>query len=367
MKNIQDSIRTYLMDKGELKYRIKIQEQKETKLTIFSQKNLIGLSLNLATRLLRNKLHIPKLKRSMVSLVSNEDISTEYFNKFNKAFHVSTKLEGNRFKDVKREGPVIFYANHPFSGVDVFALAAEIKKVRPDVKVLVASFLEHFPGAKKHFFVINVLTGKKHKNKNKKVYEEINQHIKNGKALLVFPAGSVSTWRDKNRVYAIDPEWKEGFLRFGGASADTDLVPVFIEGQPSDRYLRLREKYTSLSNFYILREFADQIGSTMTFHTGMPIPLKSLNDFQSSDQLNYLRAKLYSMGTAYFKLTNRIETKLNYSYCWKNPLITLIESDIMRFIEMSTASKLHLAPVQLQKEQNKIKIRMENRKNYLSK
>ncbi len=323
----------YLMKKAVIDVKV-TEHNGNKKLKIFTEDNYIGRILNKVSLLFNNKLGLEKLKYAIDRLQTSLAKSDRpYFEQFISSFRIKTKVVNGDFSKVKKTGPVVFYANHPLSGGDVFALMSEIEKVRPDVKVVVASFLESIPGLKNEAFVVNVLKGEEAKKYNKKMIEVINSHVREGKALLIFPAGSVSAWTPDNKIYAQDPIWKKGFIKFGEQSDDTTYHPIFVEGEPSEDYLKLREKSVNLSNAYIFKELSNQINSTLSFHLGNGIKLNKLKSFSYSEQISYFRGKLYNLGTNYFHRSKGHEKVINNEYSKEAPLVKKESFYIMKWID----------------------------------
>lgn len=333
LKRIANPINKYVMTKAILDFKVKVRNTRRHKLFIFTKRNGVGILLNMISSLFKKTLQTTKLGNALVHFQQNLDPTKQYFQQFVKAFNITTKTLGESFSDINKKGPLVIYANHPFSGIDGFALASEIEKVRPDVKVLAASFLENFPGLKDNAFIIKVIKRRKFIEENKKVYEAVNKHIRDGKALLIFPAGIVSSWSPDNCVYAIDGPWKNGFIRFGANSKLTQFLPVFIHGEPSLAYLKLRLKSRLLSNFFVIREFANQINTSMSFYLGKSIAIKQLETLNQSEKISYLRAKLYELGTSYFWGVKGRKQHLGVNYSLLAPLLTIFENRLLSLLD----------------------------------
>ena len=342
LKKSNQAIRRYVLSKAILQFKLKSKNKSKHKLTLFSNANSIGILLNFIAFLFQRTLKIHLLKTAFTNFQKNLESKQSYFLKLKEAFKLELNTFGHSLEKINSKGPVIFYANHPFSGMDAFALAAEIERFRPDIKVLAASYLQHFPGFKAKSFIINVQDKVKFKAQNKKVYSAVNDHIRQGKALLIFPAGDVSELSKNNSLYAMDPPWLEGFIRFGMQSVHTKFIPIFIQGEPSKRYLNLRLKAKTLSNFYVLHEFANRINRKMNFIAGKSIPLNDLEGLDIQEKIMYLRAKLYGLGSSYYKSLNG--NKLIEEHCPKFPLLKQMESSLLQAVDAALL-KRELAPI----------------------
>ena len=328
----------YVLARAKLEYRLKEYRNGKHRLFIFTRKNAVGVLLNSLFFIFQRPLKMKSLKNAMIRISKNQCKKLHYFEKLTEGFEINSTLNGHRLNKIPKKGPLIFYANHPFSGMDVFTLAAELIKVRPDLKILTASYLANFPGFKNWAFIIDVGADQKKKEKNKKVYLEINEHIRQGKSLLIFPAGYVSSWEGNNKFYAIDPPWKEGIIRFGQNAPDTSFIPVYIEGEPSKTFLKFHYRAKIMSNIYVIREFSNHMKTKMHFHFGHPINIKELADLNTEEKLGYLRATLYKMGTSYFTRTYGLKKSISPLHCKLFPYLTRFESDLMQL--MNTRPKL---------------------------
>jgi len=268
---------------------------KKGKFTLFCRKSFIGTVFNFVARFFAKTLHLNELGMAYERMQRDYDPSKRYFEQFVRAFQLTINVNRVQLASINNQSPVIFYANHPLSGIDAFAIASELEKIRDDIKVVAASYLASIPGIKDNAFIMNMGKSRKTKIKNRPILDEINKHIKEGKSLLIFPSGSVSRWFGKDKTYAIDPPWKKGIIHFGNQSKNTKYIPIFVNGEPSRKYLKLRQWSTFLSNFYVFREFARQIGSELHFKLGEEINKSDLLHLNMKEKLMHLRSKIYEM------------------------------------------------------------------------
>ena len=323
------SIKNYILSRIEMEFRIKNVADERIRLHIFNHSKGLGKLLNALIYVFRKSMKIKELKGALTKMSPNQEPVRAYFNHVCSAFGILPKLTTPFDVSIPEKGPVIFYANHPFSGMDVFGIASVIEKFRPDLKVLAASYLAKFPGFKNNGFIIDTVNKDKWKERNKMVYEAINTHVQSGKALLIFPAGLVSCWSKTNKIFAMDPPWKHGLISFAAQVPETRFIPIFIEGEPSPGFLKMHLKARLLSNFLIIREFANQINTKMNFSFGKSIVFSELEELNMADKISYLRAHLYALGTKYFYKAKGLQMAISPEYCHKSPLLTKWESSLL--------------------------------------
>jgi len=120
----------------------------------------------------------------------------------------------------------------------------------------------------------------------------------------MFPAGTVSRWSEDNTHMAMDPAWKIGIAKMAEQSPDTILKPIFVEAEPTAEYLKLRQKSPALSDAYIFREIALNIGREIDLVFGENISFSLLKGLRDEQKILYLRGRLHLLGTSFFKSKN---------------------------------------------------------------
>ena len=84
----------------------------------------------------------------------------------------------------------------------------------------------------------------------------------------------------KRSLFCVDTEWKKGFIKFGELHEDTDYYPVFVESEPSQTHLKLRNISKHLGNAYVFRELTNLVGTTAIINIGNPIKLSILSHLE---------------------------------------------------------------------------------------
>ncbi len=123
-------------------------------------------------------------------------------------------------------GPLVVTSNHPLSGVDGMLVASFLKKVRPDVKVLMTTALSEIPLLKDHAFFINMA------KPEKRTLIEMMKWVSDGHALMIFPSGRVSNrdgWKEKT---SHEQEWLTGAAGIA-ARSHAQALPIYVGGAPT--------------------------------------------------------------------------------------------------------------------------------------
>jgi putative hemolysin len=137
------------------------------------------------------------------------------------------------------EGPLIVMSNHPFGGVDSFAIIALLEDIRPKGwKTLSNELLAAIEGIGPHVLPVDPIgenpeVTRANRSSIRNAYASLNR----GGTLLFFAAGRVSMWsKELNAI--CDRTWSEHGLRLG-QKAGASCVVLHIPGQNSKRFLRV--------------------------------------------------------------------------------------------------------------------------------
>lgn len=196
---------------------------------------------------------------------------------------------------IPRTGGLVFVANHPYGAIDGLALVKTLGKVRPDLKVMANFLLTRLEPLKDRFIGVNpfeTLTARSSFQGMRQAME----HVKNGGALAVFPAGEVSSWRNELKAIS-DPRWKTPVVKLA-QHMEVPVVPVWFDGTNSMVFHVLGMINPSLRTLRLPNEMMRMRGRSVRMRIGKPIPPKDIAAFGSTDQLaRFLRARTYALGS----------------------------------------------------------------------
>lgn len=206
-------------------------------------------------------------------------------------FGVKTELHG--IEHMRRNGGVIYAANHPLGGLDGLAMMHELGKYRKDLKFMANDIVANIKQLRPLFIPVN-----KHGSQDRDILNIFNETLESEQAFVVFPAGLVS----RKQPHGIqDLEWKKTFIS-QARRFKKDVVPVFIEGRNSHFFYNLARirKWlginANIEMFYLVDEMFAQKSKTIRIHLGDPI---SWNTFDKSKTdkawAAELRQKVYQL------------------------------------------------------------------------
>lgn len=198
---------------------------------------------------------------------------------------------------IPAEGPVVVVANHPYGLVDGFGLCWLIHQVRPDFRLLINAVLVQAPETKQVMLPIDFSGTDEARAINLRTREAARRYLAAGGAVLVFPAGGISTAPDRlGRRPAMDAPWGA----FAGQMMHRSrcpVVPIYFQGQNS----RLFQMASHVSNTLRLALIAGEVqrrhGAEVGVTIGAPIPYSELAPIRSHAILaRELCRRTYALG-----------------------------------------------------------------------
>ena len=205
---------------------------------------------------------------------------------------------GEKLQDgIPKSGPLVIASNHPFGGIEGVILCLLIGQIRPDLKVLANQGLKLFPELSDYFIFTNPLSERDPKN-TPSIRASI-KHVKQGNALLIFPAGRVSYYhKDKGRIS--EHTWNRVIGKLVTIT-DSQYIPIFVSGQNSPLFYRLGRIYFRLRMFMLARELLNKTDARVTVSCGSPVKA-SLFKGSNAEQIAALcRAQSYCQDPSWYK------------------------------------------------------------------
>ncbi|NVK25667.1 MAG: lysophospholipid acyltransferase family protein [Gammaproteobacteria bacterium] len=165
-------------------------------------------------------------------------------------FEFNSLVNDRELFNIPDEGKVVAIANHPIGSLDGLALLKLFSKIRPDVKVVANELLWTIKPLRSMLLPVNNMAG----NTPKENMRAIEEHVENGGALLIFPAGEVSRLSPKG---VMDGKWRSGFLRFA-KKTKAPVLPLHIDGKNSIFFYALSLLAKPISTLWLIDEMFKQ-------------------------------------------------------------------------------------------------------------
>ncbi len=248
---------------------------------------------------------------------------------------IDYKIETGSLSHIPATGAVVVVANHPLGGVEGVILAEVLMQVRSDVKVLANHHLKRVNELDQLFIGVDVFEGKKAVSHNIKAMKEAHQHLAESGLLLVFPAGEVSTYDNKQLK---DKKWSHSVAKFIAKSGAL-TVPIFVGGHNSDAFYLAGRVHPILRTLMLGRELLNKNEQQVEISIGEPIHYNELKRLDSDREVvNYLRLNTYLMA---HKPSDVQGPKNNESHDHYHTIIRAIDPELLvKEIKTLTRDKL---------------------------
>ncbi len=193
----------------------------------------------------------------------------------------------DRLAMVPEQGPLLIVANHPLGGLEGVAIARLLINRRPDLRILANALLRRIPELADLFIGVDVLSSNA-TQQNLAGIRQAHNHLDNGGALLIFPAGVVATFEPGQRVIT-DRPWN----RIAGQLARRHrcaCLPIHVGGLNSWYFYAVGLIHRRLRTVLLPRQLINKWGRRLPLSVGSCIPAQELDVFQSPRAMTeYLR------------------------------------------------------------------------------
>jgi putative hemolysin len=239
----------------------------------------------------------PRLQRMYDDYCSTYLGSGDFWQSAVEYLRLSVRFEESRLKAIPAEGPLIIVANHPFGVLDGIAVGHITSQVRPDFKLMAHAALGRAEPLRPFLIPIEFDGASSAVRSNVESKRNALAHLKDGGALVIFPAGRVST---AENVFgrATDAPWK----LFAGkliAHSEATVVPIFFEGQNRFLFHFVSRFSEALREALLMREVVRRIGDEVRAHIGAPIGAEELGGGTDRQALlDDLRQLVYALDPA---------------------------------------------------------------------
>lgn len=206
-------------------------------------------------------------------------------------FEVSYSCRDNEKERIPSNGRVVIIANHPVGSLDGLALLKLISEVRDDVKVVANEMLMAFEPLHELLLPVNNMQG----GTPKACLVNIDKHLQNEGALIVFPAGEVSRLRPQG---VRDTVWHKGFLRMA-TKAQAPILPIKVTAKNSATFYGMSMIYKPLSTMFLVKEMFKQRCNHFPMRIGELIAHQTYanNGIHINQQVKLFKKHLYRIGT----------------------------------------------------------------------
>ena len=226
-----------------------------------------------------------KIQRWHTNAISKDDFK-DYLGEVLKQMHINIEEIGNL--NIPESGGCIFVANHPTGLLEVIVWLYTILSVRSDLKMMANNWFDFVEVAQDVIISVNPFEGKESSKQNIKSYKTAKNHLANGGALMLFPAGEVAHWNWQS-MGVEDPAWKKSILSLSKRTG-APIIPCYSASKNSLLFNIVGNIHPRLRTLMLAREFTTKQKKTIRIATNTQVDDKFLEKFSTdSKKMAFLR------------------------------------------------------------------------------
>ena len=235
----------------------------------------------------------PKLKRMYVHNQRFPRSGEDFWQAAVRSLELDVRYDAHALAAVPKTGPVVFVANGVLDGI---AMAWLVSKVRPDFLILTHIVLTRAPEAAGFILPVDFSGAEGAEKTNLASRAAARAHLARGGAVVVFPAGAISTTPDKLGLKpAVDGRWQPFVSQLIQRSKAT-VVPIWFGGQNSRLFQIASHVSQTIRLSLIFHEVKARIGAALPVGIGAPIPFASIAAIRDRQALaDDLRERVYAL------------------------------------------------------------------------
>ena len=192
---------------------------------------------------------------------------------------------------IPANGPLVIVSNHPYGVLDGLSLCYAVSLIRQDFKFLAHSTFQKIPELEPFVLPVDFDGASSALRSNIETKKAAQKHVREGGAVVIFPAGRVSTAKTPFGN-ATDAEWKlfcGSLIQRSGAR----VVPVYFAGQNSWLFHLASRLGEAMREALLVHEIVRRMNTEVHAVVGDIIEFAQLEEFDNKrDMLNFLRLSL---------------------------------------------------------------------------
>jgi putative hemolysin len=223
----------------------------------------------------------------------------EFFTALLGDLQIKFEIPEEDLRRIPKSGAFITVSNHPLGGIDGILLLKLLIENRPDYKIIANFLLQRIEPMKPFIMPVNPFEDRKDKKSSITGLKNALEHLRDGNALGVFPAGEVSTYKDGRLI--VDKPWEESAIKLI-QKARVPVIPIYFHARNSRFFYLLSKLNSKFRTAKLPSEVLSQKGRVIKVRIGKPIPVKDLEEYDNTqDFCDFIRKKTYMLANPFEK------------------------------------------------------------------
>ena len=212
--------------------------------------------------------------------------------KYIELLNIKIEAAQEELANIPKSGPLVFVSNHPTGTLDGLVLIHLLSKVRPDVKFMGNMLLSRLEPLKEFFIEVNPFDS--HSAQNVGGIRASMEHVRKGGALVIFPAGEISTYKHPFAQIK-DKPWSTSVLKFI-KKLSVSIIPIHITAHNSRMFHLCGMVHPLLRTAMIPHETTNKQDAEVRVRVGSVIQPRRQSEFDTVELFGkYLRTNVYSL------------------------------------------------------------------------
>ena len=228
-----------------------------------------------------------KLIKIYQKIIDQDDTGLSFWDRAVAHLDLQIKINGYPLELIPKSGSLLIIANHPFGQIDGLVLGYLLEKIRPDFKLIAWDILNASSYFKEIILPISFKDEYASKKNNFLTMRDSIHHLKQGKAIAIFPAGKTAlskSFLGKAR----DAQWKKFTSKIVKATG-TPVLPVFFHGQNSRLFQIIGNFNLTLKLSMFFHEICNMIGKDVYLTIGSILNWADYgSDMDENDLIDFL-------------------------------------------------------------------------------
>lgn len=208
---------------------------------------------------------------------------------------INVDYDQAQLNKIPKDGPLIMIANHPYGVLDGLIICHLAAQLRTDFKILIHRSLCMEQRIERYLLPIDFNETAEAVQINIETKQRSMATLQAGNAIVIFPAGGISTTVNGPFGPAVDLEWKLFVTKLIQMTKAT-VVPIYFHGQNSRVFQLASQVSETLRLALIIHEVTRKRGETIQVKIGDPIPYDALAGIRKRKELlQHLRNVIYEL------------------------------------------------------------------------